>query len=191
MLAETIKNTPAALAAATRLVDGVLSPDWSACAAALQAISLTATARECFGVESAEALDVAGNRRRQIMAAMSQDPDGLFVLTKLAGTGVVWAHPMTVALMDALIAAGVMQSTDKAALVQLSAPVTRPHADVTADDCQKAWSVDAARRDANLWAAKSTAVNAWLDALDLTAKTPEEVQSYCDALLASNDGNPE
>ena len=38
--------------------------------------------------------------------------------------------------------------------------------------------------------AKSTALNAWLDSLDISAKTVAEVQAYCDALLASTDGNP-
>lgn len=38
--------------------------------------------------------------------------------------------------------------------------------------------------------AKSTALNAWLDSLDVSAKTVAEVQAYCDALLASTDGNP-
>jgi hypothetical protein len=61
---------------------------------------------------------------------------------------------------------------------------------VTADDCQKAWTVSETRRTVNLLSAKATAVNAWCDALDLTTKTPEEVQSYCDSMLASSDGNP-
>jgi hypothetical protein len=61
---------------------------------------------------------------------------------------------------------------------------------VTADDCQKAWTVSETRRTVNLLSAKATAVNAWCDALDLATKTPEEVQAYCDSLLASNDGNP-
>ena len=60
----------------------------------------------------------------------------------------------------------------------------------TADDCQKAWTVAETRRTVNLLAAKATAVNAWCDALDLTTKTPEEVQLYCASLLASSDGNP-
>lgn len=38
--------------------------------------------------------------------------------------------------------------------------------------------------------AKSTALNAWLDSLDTSTKTVAEVQSYCDSLLASTDGNP-
>ena len=38
--------------------------------------------------------------------------------------------------------------------------------------------------------AKSTALNAWLDSLDTSTKTVAEVQTYCDALLASEGGNP-
>lgn len=39
--------------------------------------------------------------------------------------------------------------------------------------------------------AKSTAVNGWLDALDTSGMTVAEVQAYCDALLVSEDGNPQ
>lgn len=38
--------------------------------------------------------------------------------------------------------------------------------------------------------AKSTAVNAWLDSLNTSEMTVEQVQAYCEALLASTDGNP-
>jgi hypothetical protein len=65
-----------------------------------------------------------------------------------------------------------------------------PVVTTTADDCRKAWTVSETRRTVSLLSAKATAVNAWCDALDLTTKTPEEVQSYCDSLLASDDGNP-
>jgi len=61
----------------------------------------------------------------------------------------------------------------------------------TADDCKKAWTVSETRRTANQLSAKATAVNAWCDALDLTTKTPDEVQAYCASLLASSDGNPQ
>ena len=60
----------------------------------------------------------------------------------------------------------------------------------TAEDCQKAWIVDGCRTTVNALAAKVTAVNAWLDALDLSTKTVQELQAYCDALLASETGNP-
>jgi hypothetical protein len=61
---------------------------------------------------------------------------------------------------------------------------------VSADECRKAWIVSETRRTVSLLSAKATAVNAWCDALDFTTKTPEEVQVYCDSLLASSDGNP-
>lgn len=38
--------------------------------------------------------------------------------------------------------------------------------------------------------AKATAVNAWLDAIDLEAYDEPQLQEYCDSLLASADGNP-
>lgn len=38
---------------------------------------------------------------------------------------------------------------------------------------------------------KSTALNAWLDALDTGSMTAAQVQTYCDSLLSSEDGNPE
>ena len=38
--------------------------------------------------------------------------------------------------------------------------------------------------------AKSTALNAWLDLLDTSDKTVDEVRVYCSALLTSADGNP-
>lgn len=50
--------------------------------------------------------------------------------------------------------------------------------------------VASCRTTVNALAAKATAVNAWLDALDLSTKTVPELQAYCDALLASETGNP-
>lgn len=38
--------------------------------------------------------------------------------------------------------------------------------------------------------AKATAVNAWLDAVDLESYSESQLQDYCDSLLASEDGNP-
>ena len=38
--------------------------------------------------------------------------------------------------------------------------------------------------------AKSTSVNGWLDVLDTDALTLAEVQTYCDELLASDEGKP-
>lgn len=38
--------------------------------------------------------------------------------------------------------------------------------------------------------AKSTSVNGWLDVLDTDAITLAEVQTYCDELIASDEGKP-
>ena len=38
--------------------------------------------------------------------------------------------------------------------------------------------------------AKATAINAWLDRIDFNGYSELELQTYCDSLLASEDGNP-
>ncbi len=64
----------------------------------------------------------------------------------------------------------------------------------TLEAVTKLWIVDKTRRDmASVLSpiqSKSTAINAWLDALDVSSKTVQEVQDYCDSLIESQDGNP-
>ena len=64
----------------------------------------------------------------------------------------------------------------------------------TQDEVDKAFAVHKCRTDMaailHPVQAKSTAVNAWLDALDTSTKTVAEVEAYCASLLASSDGNP-
>lgn len=165
--------------------------NWSAVAATLQAIEITAPARLCYAVESGEAAVAAGGNHTGLMGVLLQDPNGIMLFQKLSSSaGVMWAHAVTVPYLQWLVSQDRMTEAVKDALIELSAPVTRPHANVTADDCRKAWTVSETRRTASLLSAKATAVNAWCDALNLTTKTPEEVQAYCDSLLASSDGNP-
>jgi hypothetical protein len=164
--------------------------NWLACAASVAAIAQTEAPRLCGGVETAQALDASGPRRRAIMIAMQNDPDGRFVLAKLASTGVMWAHPMTAGLMDALIVAKVMDPADKAALVQLSAPTTYPFADVTADDCHKAWILGQAFAARAAIAARANNLDGWLSSYDTNDKTVEQVQKFVDDLLITSDGNP-
>ena len=64
----------------------------------------------------------------------------------------------------------------------------------TQDQVAKAWTVWSTRQqmaaELQVLQAKSSALNAWLDSLDVSTKTTAEVQAYCDSLLASTDGNP-
>ena len=61
-------------------------------------------------------------------------------------------------------------------------------------DCIKQKAIDQCRTDMAAILqpvqAKSSAVNAWLDALDTSGMTVAEVEAYCASLLASSDGNP-
>lgn len=165
--------------------------NWPAVAATLQAIEITAPARLCYTVESGEAAVAAGGSHTELLGVLLQDPNGIMLFQKLSSSaGVMWAHAVTVPYLQWLVSQERMVEAVKDALIDLSAPVTNPHSGVTPDDCRKAWTVSETRRTVNLLSAKSTAVNAWCDALDLATKTPEEVQAYCDSLLASSDGNP-
>lgn len=165
--------------------------NWTAVSATLQAIEITAPARLCYAVESGEAAVAAGGNHTELLGVLLQDPNGIMLFQKLSSSaGVMWAHAVTVPYLQWLVSQERMTDAVKDALIDLSAPVTHPHSGVTADDCRKTWVVSETRRNVNLLAAKATAVNAWCDALDLATKTPEEVQAYCDSLLASSDGNP-
>jgi hypothetical protein len=165
--------------------------NWPAVAATLQAIEITAPARLCYAVESGEAAVAAGGNHTELLGVLLQDPNGIMLFQKLSSSaGVMWAHAVTVPYLQWLVSQDRMTEAVKDALIDLSAPVTHPYSGVTADDCRKAWTVSETRRTVNLLAAKATAVNAWCDALDLTTKSPEEVQEYCESLLASSDGNP-
>jgi len=165
--------------------------NWPAVAATLQAIEITAPARLCYAVESGEAAVAAGGNHTELLGVLLQDPNGIMLFQKLSSSaGVMWAHAVTVPYLQWLVSQDRMTEAVKDALIDLSAPVTHPYSGVTADDCRKAWTVSETRRTVNLLAAKATAVNAWCDAPDLTTKSPEEVQEYCESLLASSDGNP-
>lgn len=107
--------------------------------------------------------------------------------------GLVWQiiHGLTQAAPDAAALVDSLYALDGG----------RPHKDLTVEqfaaqrtaaesNAEKAAIIAETRQVVSLLSAKATAVNAWCDALDITTKTPEEVQAYCDSLLASSDGNP-
>lgn len=162
---------------------------WDAVAATLNALTQTVTVGRVGGKASLSALVAAGIDPSAVITAMRSDPMASELLNTLTASGVDWADDLTAFVMGKLVASG--KITQQTADVMRSLSVrSEPLITTTADDCQKAWTVAETRHRVNLLAAKATAVNAWCDALDLATKTPEEVQAYCDALLASSDGNP-
>lgn len=152
----------------THALESATAGNWSTVADTLSAIEKTSAARECFGVETADALDAVGPRRRAIMTAMQNDPDGRFLLSKLANEGVIWAHPRTVTFMDGLVAAEIMQSQDKAALVALSQPIERPFEGLSATHLEAVWTADKIRNRRKRF-----------DAACVTVRTDIESGSLC------------
>jgi hypothetical protein len=184
MLIDAIKTH--ALAAAQ-------SGDWQAVAATLQAVSVTAPARVCWAVESGAAATAAGGNHTELLTAMLGDPNGTMLFQRLSsGIGVEWAHPVTVPYLQSLVSAGQMTQQVMNALVQLSAPVSYPHSGVTADDCQRAWIIDACLTPISaahsLAAAKLNNAQASLGSEHTDGLTLEQLQARCDAITASVTG---
>lgn len=162
---------------------------WSSVAATLNALTQTVTVGRVGGKASLSALVAAGIDPSAVITAMRSDSMASELLNTLTASGVDWADDLTAFVMGRLVQSG--KITQQTADVMRSLSVrSEPLISTTADDCRKAWIVSETRRTVNLLSAKATAVNAWCDALDLTTKTPEQVQEYCDSLLASDDGNP-
>lgn len=162
---------------------------WNAVAEKLNALTHTVTVGRVGGKASLSALVAAGIDPAKVITAMRSDPMASELLNTLTASGVDWADDLTAFVMGKLVDSGKITQHTADAMRSLS---VRSEAVIstTAGDCRKAWTVAETRRTANRLSAKATAVNAWCDALDLATKTPEEVQAYCDSLLASNDGNP-
>ena len=119
------------------------SGDWSAVAAILNAVSVTAEPRLCYAVESGTAVAQAGGDPTTLLTVLLSDPNGMMLFQKLSSSaGVMWSHPATIPYLEALVSEGAMSAAVKDALIDLSAPVTHPHADVTAGQCQAAWDTD-------------------------------------------------
>jgi hypothetical protein len=134
MLIDAIKTH--ALAAAQ-------SGDWQAVAATLQAISVTAEPRLCYAVESGAAAVAVGGDHTELLAVLLADPNGIMLFQKLSSSaGVMWAHEVTVPYLQWLVSQSKMTQAVMDALIQLSAPVSFPHAEVTAEQCEAAWNYD-------------------------------------------------
>jgi hypothetical protein len=168
--------------------------DWSAVAAILNAPTVEvrnpkswtmADLITLLGVESAA---VVGGT---IEAAGKTNPIFSGAWLALNITGLQLHTDERQAMISGLADAAGWPSELKAAALAAGLTYASPAGNtVTADDCQKAWTVSETRRTVSLLSAKATAVNAWCDTLDLATKSPEEVQAYCDSLLGSSDGNP-
>lgn len=130
-----------------------------------------------------------------LRVALEQNGMG-WAVHQLGGSGLQLSNPLVQQALLAFAQANVPGSAELAAtgISQVtpwqSAGITEP----TLDEVQKAWTIDKARRDMAAILqpvqVKSTALNAWLDSLNTSEMSVAEVQAYCAALLASENGNP-
>lgn len=167
---------------------------WDAVAAILNAKTVEVrnpkswTMADLIGLVEAQGAALVG---RTIQAAGASNPIFAGAWIAFNVTGLQLHTDERQQMIDGLAAAGKWPPELAAAVKSAGLTYTSlAGSTVTADACQKAWTVAETRRTVSLLSAKATAVNAWCDVLDLTTKSPEEVRAYCDSLLASTDGNP-
>lgn len=123
--------------------------------------------------------------------AAATEMEGVFIA--LNGPGISLSSPDRQAVIDQLAAAGQWPDAVRDAIKALGG-VWRPRwqaegyqSEPTLEQISKELIVSATRTAIS---SKKTAINAWLDAVDFSQYTEAELQAYCDALLASEDGNP-
>lgn len=139
----------------THLGDNSAEPiDWKTVAESMRAISVTAEPRLCYSVETSMAIMAVGGDPTEIMKAMEQDDTGRFLLMKLATVGVAWAHPLTVAYLDAAVAKSGLGKVSRDAAVALSSPTTFPFAEVTPEDCKHEYQTEILNTKRNRWRAQ-------------------------------------
>ena len=102
-------------------------------------------------------------------------------------TAAWWKARVTAAASNEAIAPHLETLRDFESIYQLRWQAEGYESEPTLADVTKQAIVDTTRTTIN---AKATAINAWLDAADLSAYTEATLQTYCDSLLASADGNP-
>jgi hypothetical protein len=120
--------------------------DWQQVAETLQAITVTAEPRKCGSKESSLAVAVAGGNPLALLETLRADATGELLFTRLADGssegGVIWAEPLlTVPYLQSRVSDFSQPVID--ALISLSAPVSHPWSEVTAEECSAAYLVGA------------------------------------------------
>ncbi len=133
--------------------------NWQSVAEILHAITVTAEPRKCGSKESAIAVIAAGGNPAALLELLRADAVGNLLYARLADGssegGVIWAEPLItipyLRLRESDFGSAVVN-----ALINLSAPVTRPFAATTALLCRMAWESEIA---ANWWTAQSAVIH--------------------------------
>lgn len=120
--------------------------NWQQVSETLQAITETAEPRKCGSKESSIAVAGAGGNPSQLLELLRADATGNLLYTRLADGssegGVIWAEPLlTVPYLQSRVSDFGQPVID--ALINLSAPVSLPWAEVTSEECSAAYLVGA------------------------------------------------
>lgn len=127
-------------------LEAAQAEEWQQVAETLQAITVTSEPRKCGSKESSLAVAGAGGNPTELLELLRADATGNLLYTRLADGssegGVIWAEPLlTVPYLQSRVSDFSQAVID--ALVNLSAPVSHPWADVNPEECSAAYLVGA------------------------------------------------
>jgi hypothetical protein len=143
-------------------------------------------------VNAVGSLDAARLVVGTIQAASSQDPLVASSHNALSTVGMSLSGQDRQGLIDQLAIAGEWSDAVRDAVKALGGTwrarwqIEGYESKPTLDSVTKQLLIDAARTAVN---SRTTAINAWLDAIDMSLSI-EEIESYIADLLSSEDGNP-
>lgn len=181
------------------LVDLIRAGNYATAQEAFDAITMPIESRNSKAWTVADLAPLFPNDVNTILGTLKSVPVFESAFIALSITGLELATDARQAFIDQVATVGQWSDELKAQVKRLGRPMLAPWQSAgldapTHEQVEKAFVVEEARKQMAAILqpvqAKSTALNAWLDSLDTSAKTVAEVQAYCAELLASPDGNP-
>lgn len=135
------------------------------------------------------ALEAADIDADAVLLVVEQIPRGRRLLGLLDAEGVNWVDPLTVQMLEGMVAAGGITQQTADTLIAIS---KRVEASPTADAIQRVWiceqAVAAKRAERNALMTWVANAEAELSADKIAGLTIEQLQARCDAVAASADG---
>lgn len=184
------------------LTNLIRSGDYATAQEAFNAITTPVETRNNKAWTVSDLIPLFPNDINNILGTLKSVPVFESAFIALSLSGLELSSDSRQAMIDQIAIVGQWSDELKAKVKQLGRPLVTPWqsaglTEPTFADVEKVFIVEHTRREmtsqvsviVNPMLSKSTALNAWLDSLDTSVKTVEEVQAYCDALLASTDGN--
>lgn len=173
------------------------SGNWAAVASTLNAQTITVEGLRISGKQTIVGLMQAGRDPDAIRLKLEATPSGRSLLDLLPSVGVNWVDQLTLAVLAKNSGDGKLSQADVDALKSLSNRTAslasqQGFGTVTAEQCQRVWIVASCigpiSQTQAAAAAKLNNAQASLGPEHTDGLTLDELQTLCDAIIASDDG---